>query len=55
MNEKESNELMGNHILRPTYVSQLLREDENLVVGMALDNSKVGIVPTPPLMLLKYN
>ena len=46
-NEKESNELMGNHILRPT-------EDENLVVGMALNNSKASLIPTPPLMLLKY-
>jgi len=38
---------MGNHILRPT-------EDENLVVGMALNNSEAGLIPTPPLMLLKY-
>ena len=48
MDEKESNELMGNHILR-------LTEDENIVVGMALDDSKVGLVPTLPLMLLKHN
>ena len=46
-NEKESNEIMGNHILRPT-------KDENIVLGMALDNRKVGLIPTPPLMLLKY-
>ena len=55
MDEKESNELMGNYILRPTYVPPLSREEENQVVGMALDISNVGLIPTPPLMLLKYN
>ncbi len=55
MDEKEPNELMGNHILRLTYVSQLFREDENLVVGMALDNNKLGLIEIIPLMLLKYN
>jgi len=53
VDEKESNELMGNHILRPTYVPLLSREDENLVVGMALDISNVGLVPTLPLMILR--
>jgi len=39
---------MGNHILRP-------KEDENLVVGTTLDDNKLGLVPTVPLMFLKYN
>lgn len=55
LDEKESNELMGNHILRPIDVSQLFREDENLVVGMVLDNNKVCLILNPSLMILKYN